>query len=476
MSEQCELAVIGAGPAGIEAALAGARAGLSTVLIDQAPDAGGQYYHRPPGSFSSPRPTAVEREGQALADLLGPAGVRRIHNALVWGLFKEETGDGWLITASVAGDNGSGTPLKVHAGRVVLATGAYDTPLPFPGWTLPGVLTCGATLQLLKSQRVAPFKRVLVSGTGPLLLSVAAHLIDAGVKVVRVCEANRTPLGAVAHAPTLLREWKRMSEGLRYSLSLARGGAPYVQGWSVVAAEGHERVERAAIAQLSDDGTPIPGTRRTLDVDAVICGYGFTPNTGLARMAGCGFAYDAAARAWLPRRDTGLRSDLAGLYLAGDGAWVAGVGHSRLEGIVAGVTAAFDAGKIDAAGLEALLAPVRPRLAHQRRFGLFLQTYFSPPPGLAALADADTLLCRCEEVALSDVQTAVADGARTLGEVKMLTRTGMGNCQGRMCERGVTAAIARANQGDAGAVGMYAVRPPLVPLTVDFLIRAGEES
>ncbi|HRF46174.1 MAG TPA: hypothetical protein PLC98_01010, partial [Anaerolineales bacterium] len=87
-------------------------------------------------------------------------------------------------------------------------------------------------------------------------------------------------------------------------------------------------------------------------------------------------AYDRAARAWLPQRDAGLRSDLAGLYLAGDGAWVAGVGHSRLEGIVAGVTAAFDAGKIDATGLEALLAPVRPRLAHQRRFGRFLQTYF----------------------------------------------------------------------------------------------------
>ena len=475
MSEHCELAVIGAGPAGIEAALAGARAGLSTVLIDQAPAAGGQYYHRSPGAFATPHPTAVEREGQALADQLGPAGVRRIVNALVWGLFKEEDGDGWLITASIAGNNASGTPLKVHAARVVLATGAYDTPLPFPGWTLPGVLTCGAALQLLKSQRVAPFKRVLVSGTGPLLLSVAAHLIDAGVKVVRVCEANRTPLGAVAHAPTLVREWHRLSEGLRYGLSLARGGTPYTQGWSVVAAEGLERVERATIAKLAADGAPIAGTRQTVDVDAVICGYGFTPNTGLARMAGCGFAYDRAARAWLPQRDPHLRSDLPGLYLAGDGAWVAGVGHSRLEGIVAGVTAAFDAGKIDAAGLEALLAPVRPRLAHQRRFGLFLQTHFSPPPGLATLAEADTLLCRCEEVSQAEVRAAVTDGARTLGEVKMLTRTGMGNCQGRMCERGVTAAICRANHSDAAEVGLYAVRPPLVPLTVDFLIRAGED-
>lgn len=470
MSEHCELAVIGAGPAGIEAALAGARAGLKTVLIDQAPAAGGQYYHQPPGSFKSLRPTAVEREGQALADQLGPAGVRRLYGALVWGLFKEDEGEGWLIAL-----NASGAPLKVHAGRVVLATGAYDTPLPFPGWTLPGVLTCGAALQLIKSQRVAPFKRVLVSGTGPLLLSVAAHLIDAGVEVVRVCEANRTPLGAVAHAPTLLREWHRMSEGLRYSLSLARGRTPYAQGWSVVAAEGHERVERATIAKLSADGTPITGTRQTVDVDAVICGYGFTPNTGLARMAGCGFSYDAAANAWLPKRDAGLRSDAAGLYLAGDGAWVAGAGHSRLEGIVAGATAAFDAGKIDAAGLEALLAPVRPRLAHQRRFGRFLQTYFSPPPGLAALAEADTLLCRCEEVSLAEVQAAVTDGARTLGEVKMLTRTGMGNCQGRMCERGVTAAISRATHSGAGDVGLYAVRPPLVPLTVDFLIRAGED-
>ena len=471
MSNHCDLAVVGAGPAGIEAALAAAESGLETILIDQAPAAGGQYYHRPPHAFNAPRPTHVEREGQQLADRLGPAGVNTIFDAQVWGLFREENGEGWEIDL-----NCSGTPRKVHAQRLVLATGAYDTPLPFPGWTLPGVITCGAALNFVKSQRVAPFRRVLVTGTGPLLLSVAAHLIDAGVTVVGVCEANRLPLSAVAHAPTLLREGRRLGEGWQYMMALLRGRAPYRQGWSVVAAHGDGRVSGATIARLDASGAPIAGSEVPVDVDAVICGYGFTPNTGLARMIGCGFDFDAQTRQWLPKRDADLRADAPGVYVVGDGARIGGAALGRLEGRLAGWTAALDAGRLDAARAAAHRQSVQSKLAQQRRFGAFLNTYFTPPAGLRAALHNETPLCRCEEVTLGRVRSAVGDGARTLGEVKMITRAGMGNCQGRMCERAIADAIqAASNAAPLHAVGMYTIRPPLVPLTIDFLIRAGRE-
>lgn len=472
MSDRCELAVVGAGPAGIEAALAAAGAGLKTILIDQAPAAGGQYYHRSPETFRSLRPTVVEREGQQLADRLEPAGVRRIFEAQVWGIFKEESGDGWEIDLNCSGD-----PRKIHAQRLVLATGAYDTPLPFPGWTLPGVITCGAALNFVKSQRVAPFKRVVVTGTGPLLLSIAAHLIDAGVTVVGVCEANRLPLGVVAHAPTLLREGRRLGEGWQYMAALVRGKTPYRQGWSVVAAHGEGKVTGATLARLDATGAPIAGSEVAVEVDAVISGYGFTPNTSLARMIGCGFDFDAQTRQWLPTRDADLRTDAPGVYVAGDGARVGGAGLGRLEGRLAGWTAALDAGKIDTTRVTALRQDLQPALEQQRRFSAFLNAYFTPPAGLRAALHDETPLCRCEEVTLGRVRAAVADGARTIGEVKMITRAGMGNCQGRMCERAIADAIQAASNSAVhlDAIGMYTIRPPLIPLTIDFLIRAGRE-
>lgn len=473
MSHRCELAVIGAGPAGLEAAYAAASAGLDTVLIDQGPEAGGQYYHRPPAAFVAADPTPVEREGQALAERLGPAGVRPLFESTVWGAFREEAADGWEIALNCAG-----APRKLRAERLILATGAYDTPLPFPGWTLPGVITCGAALNFVKAQRVAPFKRVLITGTGPLLLSAAAHLIDAGVAVVAVCEANRLPLRALADAPTLLRQGQRLREGWQYLTTLVRGRTPYRLGWSVVAAHGPERVTRATLARLAADGAPIAGSERTVEVDAVISGYGFTPNTGLARLIGCGFDFDAQTRHWLPKRDPDLRSDQPGVYLAGDGAGIGGAALSRLEGRLAGLTAAQDAGKGNPATLAALRRDLQPQLARQRRFGRFLNRYFTPPPGLRAVLDEDTLLCRCEEVTFGQVRAAVADGAQTIGEVKAITRCGMGNCQGRMCENGIADAIRAALGPDAdpAGVGRYSVRPPLVPLTVEFLIRAGQET
>ena len=177
MSEIYDLAVIGSGPAGMEAALAASQAGVITVVIDSYPQAGGQYYKALPSAFRGSQKSKIEKEGDDLAGQLAKSPASKLYNALAWGIFEEEKGEGWLVAL-----DGPQAPSEVHARMLILANGAYETPVAFPGWTLPGVITCGAALTMVKTWRVAPGKIALVTGTGPLLLSAAAHLVEAGVK------------------------------------------------------------------------------------------------------------------------------------------------------------------------------------------------------------------------------------------------------------------------------------------------------
>ncbi len=462
-----ELAVIGAGPAGMEAALAAAAAGVETAVIDGHPAPGGQVYMPLPAGFEASRPAGEETEGERLSRRLDAAPLARLWNAAVWGIFPDESGSGWSIALA-----GAEVPRRIHARLLILATGAYDTPVAFPGWTLPGVLTCGAALTLLKNQRIAPFRRVLVSGTGPLVLSAAAHLSAAGVAVAGVCEANRFSRRALRHAPTLLRESRRLGEGAGYLSRLLLAGTPYRTGWSVVEASGEGRVEKAVIARLDAAGAPLPGSERNVEVDGVIAGYGLTPNRGLAQMVGCRLEYLPQKGGWAPWRGENLQTSLPGVYCAGDCAGIAGAENSRLEGQIAGTAAARELGKITAQQAEDFSRRVRPAWAQQQRFARALAELYPLPPGLVSLLQEDTPLCRCEEVTLGAVKQAVAAGAQTLGEVKMLTRAGMGNCQGRMCERPVTAVLLR--ELGAGAApettGSYSVRPPLHPVPIGSLL------
>jgi NADPH-dependent 2,4-dienoyl-CoA reductase/sulfur reductase-like enzyme len=490
MSETYELAVIGAGPAGMEAALTAAEAGVHTVLIDHRPEAGGQYYRSLPEAFTASRKTGTEREGEFLAGLLNEVQVAKLYNALVWGIFKpefrasqgrddiiggagEEQGEGWLVALY-----GPDAPKWVHARALVLASGAYDTPVAFPGWTLPGVMTCGAALILLKTQRVAPARRALVTGTGPLLLSAAAHLIQAGVEVAGVCESNRILPRGLRYGPTMIGQWHRLAEGAGYLRIMSRAKTPYKMGWSIVEARGRDQVEEAVIARVDANGAIMPGSEQTLAVDAVISGYSLTPNTGLARMIGCQMEYRPEKGGWVPVRDDTLQTSLQGVYVAGDGGGIGGAENSRLEGRIAGAAAAVQMGHLSTKKASELLEQIKPNLTQQRRYSHLLGDLFTPNPGLIALARDDTILCRCEEISLGEVRAAVDQGARTIGEVKMLTRTGMGNCQGRMCERSVAGAISQVLKNESvtpESVGMYSIRPPLHPLSVEFLAEAYKE-
>src|SRR5204862_6800393 len=195
---------------------------------------------------------------------------------LVWGSFEA----GVLELAR------QGAAQKLRAQKIVVATGAFDRPIAFPGWDLPGVMTAGAAQTLVKHQQLLPGRAILLVGSGPFLLPVARMLTSNGANVVAVLEATR-PTAWLKQAARVRGHWGMLREGWGYVRALRQAGVPLAFGWVIVRAEGDEQVERAVVARCDHDWRPIPGTERSLRVDTVCIGYGFVPAVQLTRLLGC---------------------------------------------------------------------------------------------------------------------------------------------------------------------------------------------
>lgn len=328
--------VVGAGPAGIAAALAAADAGVPVLLVDAGPAVGGQYHRQLPDDFRAERPEAIQhgwssftrqRERIQQHDL-----ITHLADTSVWAIEPVETGQRLHLQTGPA--DASGRELTVvETSALVLATGAYDRALPFPGWDLPGVYTAGAAQALAKGQRVAVGKRVLLAGTGPFLLPVAESLLGVGARPVALLEANSLA--------TVTRGWLRnplvargkLGEGARYAAMLARHRIPVHHGQTVVAAHGTDRVEAVTVARLDSEWQVVPGSERRVEVDAVCVGFGFTPNLELAVTAGC--ALDPFVVV-----DDDQCTSIPGVFAAGEITGIAGAVPSAAEGRVAGAGAA----------------------------------------------------------------------------------------------------------------------------------------
>lgn len=457
MVEHTDVVVVGAGPAGLHAALAAAQAGAQVTLIDGYSRPGGQYF-KPPlvgqGGLSD-----HQRQGQALWQQVTAAGVRLFSETVVWGVFEDR----------LLGVCGPEAPFWIQAKAIVLATGAYDRPVAFPGWTLPGVITAGAAQTLLKSQRMLPGRRVVLAGTGPLQLVVAAELARAGATVVAVFEGARLFTRGWRRAGALWGQWSRLAEGFSSRLTLLRHSVPYRLGWGVVEARGDETLSQVIVAQLDDAWHPIPGTEQPLICDTLCIGYGFIPSTELSRLAGAKHVWRPELGGEVPVRDANMQTTVPGIYAVGDGAGIGGAPLAMLEGRIAGLSVAAQLGCLDATTARDEIERLAPALARERRFQRMYAALFTPGPGIYEWARDDTLICRCEEVTQAEVRQAVALGADSTNEVKLVTRCGMGDCQGRICGQLVAHLVAREMGRPISDVGLLPPRPPIYPLPMAFV-------
>jgi NADPH-dependent 2,4-dienoyl-CoA reductase/sulfur reductase-like enzyme len=351
---------------------------------------------------------------------------------------------------------------------LILAPGVYDRPLPFPGWTLPGVITPGAAQMLLKRQGLLPGKRILIAGTGPLQLAVAANLANAGAEVVACIDAC-AGYEALDLAPLAFwGQWSRLGEFAGYIASLFRRRVPLHFRQAIRYAEGDAEsgVTAAYVGAVDSLGRPTAGATRAYQVDTICCSTGFLPSIQLTLHLGCRHVYSPMLGAFVPQHDERMQTDRCNVFVAGDVTGVGGKPLAELQGRLAALSALESLGKLSAAQAKSQRAALAPAIAGERRFERFLwQRYRFREGMLGALSD-DTVLCRCENVTLGELRESFHQGARTITGAKGRTRLGMGLCQGRYCVANANAVLAGLGQLSPDEVGLMHIRPPVVPVRI----------
>lgn len=463
-----DLAVLGAGPAGAAAAEEGAALGLGTVVIDEQDAAGGQV-HRTALGVAALRDDAERAKGDALRAALAASGAECRFGRRAWHL---EHRDGlWRVhtLADARGPDAVPASEAVSARALVIATGAFERHVPFPGWERPGVIGLAAATTLVKAQRVLPGREVVVAGAGPLLLLVAKSIVEGGGRVAAVVDA-RARGDWIASLPGAALRPDLVATGLGWRRALAAHGVPMLSGHRIVRVDGDTPALRAEVLAVDRDGAFLRAAQpRVIACDTLCVGYGLLPATDATRLAGAAHRFDASRGAWCAQVDDDQRSDRPRLYVAGDGAGIAGAAAAPWAGRVAACAAALDLGRIDARTHRGRTARAKRSRDRAARFGAAMARLANVGNGAHAGIDASTVVCACESVDRASIDAAVDAGALTLNEIRSATRCGMGPCGGRLCED-AAARLASLRSGRTRIeLGQPTGRPPLRPVDLDSL-------
>lgn len=437
------------------AAIEGVRRGCRVTVIDEGPRPGGQIYRQahpalPGEEFAEP--AELDRKHRLLSAF--QAVVERIDyraEATVYAVFP----NGEIHLAQ-----GDRTEV-LRPDAMIVATGLREQAIPFPGWTLPGVMFAGGAQSLLKAQRVLPGRNAVVAGCGPLPLVVAAQMLRAGGRVAAVASL-RSLRTMLRHPRSLWRGRSILLEGLRYERTVRRAGVPELMGYVPVRAIGGERLEAVALARVDREGRVVPGTERRIACDLLAINYGFVANSELVAMSGAEMRRDPLIGGWLPVTDDYGRTSVPGVFAAGDGAGLRGALVAECDGTIVGAAASLSPTAVDGAALRAELAETIARRARHLDFQQAVRATLRLPIGIWRLVTDDTIVCRCENVHSSEIREALESGHRSLNALKRNVRSGMGWCGGRTCLHAI-ASLAELATGEAPSE-MMTPRPMVRPV------------
>jgi NADPH-dependent 2,4-dienoyl-CoA reductase/sulfur reductase-like enzyme len=453
MSRSYDVLIVGAGPAGMSAAVRARALGLTVLVVDDQHAPGGQIWRAVETVAATATGTLLGEEyqsGAKLAQQFRASGAELATQTQVW-----QIEPGWNVYMSR-----DQQAEMVQARQVLLASGAQERPMPFPGWTLPGVMTVGAAQILLKTSRQIPADPVWVAGSGPLPLLYMTQLLRAGGKIAGWLDTS--PPGAWRRAlPHLTRAaggWRDIAKGLGWLRALRRAGFPIVRNVTQLRALGGDRVE--SIEYRTADGKFASAPARLL-----LAHEGVVPSVHFTQALECQHAWLQAQACLAPVVDEWGQTNRPSLYVAGDGVGIGGARAACTRGEIAALGMALHAGKLDKQNARQQAAPLRARLAVELSARPLLDAVYPPRAEIFAPAD-DTIVCRCEELTAGDIRAFSNVGQPGPNQIKAFTRAGMGPCQGRQCGYTIAHILASDQHRPVQQVGFYRIRPPLKPLTL----------
>ena len=435
-----------------------AELGLKTVLIDEQTSPGGQIY-RALSDAPAERVSllgADYQRGRTLFDAFHGSDAEYWPDTSVWSLNQDRE----------LGVVREGRAATHRFDRVIIASGAMERPVPFPGWTLPGVMNAGAAQILLKSAGVVPADGTVIARVGPLLLLVAWQYVRAGVNVKAVLEISprRNMFRAAPHLLNATAAGNYLRRGVKYTIDLARAGVPIHYGVSRLQAQGAQHIESVAFAASTWRGR----RDRVLPTDSLLVHFGVNPRTNLVRAAGGRLEWDAELQCWRPQVDQWGNTSVGGIAVAGDAAAIGGAISAEHSGRLAALAAACSLDHITVAERDRLGRADVVWRRKDLRIRPFLNALYRLPQEFLA-PENETIVCRCEEISAGEIRQAVHEGHSDPDQVKFLLRCGMGPCQGRQCAQSTAHIVAATRQLPAGAFAPFRVRPPIRPLSIEQL-------
>lgn len=454
MSERIyDLIVVGAGPAGMAAATTASQHGLDVALLDEQTSLGGQIYR----SVGNPAPADTRilgpdyYYGRTLVDALQRSSIDYFNSATVWGITAERT-----LTVSVGGKS-----RILRATKILLATGAQERPVPFPGWTLPGVMTCGAAQILLKSSALTPPSPLVLAGSGPLLLLIAWQLHKAGVAISAVLDTTPSSnyVKALRHGAGALQGWRILLKGLGYMLSLRRAGIKMLSGVTQLQADADSS------GRLTQLNFQQKGQKRVVLCQSLLVHQGVVPSVQLSRVLEAQHQWNEQQQCWQPQTDNWGETSIDGIFVAGDSAGIGGAMAAEHFGRLTAWHVAYQSGRIGERERDRLAQPSRKALQGLLAIRPFLDVLYQPATEFLLPSD-ETIVCRCEEVTAGDIRCFVRLGCTGPNQTKAFSRAGMGPCQGRLCGLTVGQVIAAERNVDIEQVGYYTIREPIKPLSL----------
>jgi NADPH-dependent 2,4-dienoyl-CoA reductase/sulfur reductase-like enzyme len=452
MSSHYDTIVIGAGPAGLTASSTLAEMGLKVLNLDEQNRIGGQIYRNVENaSEDNLEKMGVEyRRGQQLTQRFRKSGAEYLGSASVWNVEPE----GRVCYSR------NGISERITANYIIVATGAMERPMPFPGWTLPGVIGAGAVNNLAKEANLCPSGRVVLAGSGPLLLLEAALLIEKGVEIAAILETTaQIPSPSILpHLPKALLGTSFLMKGVKMLLDIRKSRVPHYKGVTNINALG-----KTAVTSVDAE---CGSKKLSFEAEMLLVHFGVIPDTHIYRLVGCHLEWEKHQRYWYPSTDDWGRTNFEQIFGAGDATGVSGALAAEFKGELAALEVAYCQGILPKYERDHLAESPLGKLKKDGYPRPLIDSVFAPDRKQFSFENS-TVLCRCENITVGNIRDVVREGVTDLNEVKAITRCGMGPCQGRMCGPALGEIVAAERESSIPDAGLFTIRPPLKPIPLE---------